>query len=299
MTTEEMLSTMFYNKFIILDTESTGFQPNNTYSKLLEIGAVKVENGIIVDRFDRLINPGVKISKKISELTGITDKMVAECGDIPTTLKEFREWCGEGYVLVGHNISHDLRFLTFFGDMCGIKFNEPCIDTQKIAKRLLSKGVWKTINSRIKENYKLSSLAILYGIPDQNHHRADNDAEVTWEVLKCLKKTALKENPHLIYNNWIYPEIVTEKFNHPISILSASPWDKGERLYINLSSYFDNEEHFSYIYYDFKNHTWGIKANSFPIPFERVEKFISDVYANKLEIYEDFRSKKYFKDQVV
>ena len=287
-----------YGKYIALDTESTGFQPNKNYSLLLEIGAVKYENGVIVDRFDELVNPGIKIPKKIVELTGISNEMVKGKDSYIEVLTRFRKWCDtDKYIFIMHNATHDLRFLEYFGEKCGVSFNEPYIDTYPLAKDILGNGYWYKINSRINENYKLSTLALFYGIKDENHHRAINDAEVTMQVFQKLKQTAFKKEPSLyIKQYWQYPlkkEIPLEK--NKIKIISVCPWDKKKRIYVNLSQIKNNEELYSTIFYDFEYSCWGIKQTGFPVAsFKEIENVIKKEYQTGRMIYENFYEKKYF-----
>lgn len=299
MTVEEMKSAMFYDNFIVLDTESTGFQPNNTYSKLLEIGAVKINKGNIVDRYDQIINPGCVIPERIKELTGITNEDVKDKPDIPHALADFKKWCGEKFVIIGHNVIHDIKFLNFFGEQCGILFNEPCIDTQAFSKALFKNGGWNEVGKNLKEGYKLSTLALLFDIKDDNHHRADNDAEVTWQVFQKLKQFAIKKEPTLVYRKWNYPEIAGKKEEKETFILSASPWDTGERLYIRLKQINGEEENFSDIFFDFKKKCWGTKNVNFPVNFIKVENVIQNEYGTKLCDYTSFRQRKYWSNKTI
>ena len=301
LTPEQAKSALNHKKFIALDTESTGFHPNDTYSFLIEIGAVKVINGEVVDRFDELINPGIPIPKRIEELTGITDAMVANKENYIEVLSRFRKWCdSDEFIFIMHNAPHDLKFLNYFGKKCGIEFNEPTIDTQPVAKSLLHDGYWETISKRINENYKLSSLATLFGIPDKNHHRADNDAELTYEVFSKLRKVAFKKEPNLVYfQTFKYPSKNKEinsktKEKQTAKIVSICPWDKKERIYIKLSKEQENETVYGTIFYDFSYKNWRIKETGFPIKtFAYIEKRIKELYGTEDLTYENFQSRMY------
>ena len=298
---EEAKTALMYGKYIALDTESTGFQPNDNFSFLLEIGAVKVIAGRIVDRFDELINPGIKIPKKIQELTGITDEMVENKSNYIEVLDKFRKWCDtDNFILLMHNAPHDLKFLNYFGEKCGITFDDPFIDTQPLAKNILKNGYWKKINSRVNENYKLATLANLFGIQDLNHHRADNDAELTYEVFSKLKQAAFKKDPYLMTAQlWKYPQKLEGEYipqKRKIKIISICPWDKKKRIYVNISTLENNEQIFATIFYDFDYKTWGIKNSGFPInTFREIEDKIKQEI-NKEELkYEHFDKKIYLK----
>lgn len=299
MNIEEIMSALTYDKFIVFDTESTGLQPNNTYSKLLEIGALKVEKNIIVDRFDMIINPGCTVPSKIEKMTGISEEKALSGENCYVALRKFKEWCEGDYVFIGHNIQHDLTFLNFFAKQCGIEFNNPDIDTQKLAKKILDIKTWNSINKNLNRNMKLETLAHLFNVDDKNHHRADNDAEVTWHVYENLKKLAYKADPNLVYRQWKYPQVKNVLEPKDVFIYSISPWDKGKRLYVELKVKENSQEGFSTVFYDFNYKTWGIKNITFPINFEKLESFIEDVYRNKLIEYENFRSRKYFTDRLL
>ena len=286
MNVDNMKKALFYNKFIALDTESTGFQPNKSFSKLLEIGAVKIENGEIVDRFDELINPGMSIPKKIQELTHITNEDVADKDNYINVISRFYKWCEGDYILIMHNAPHDLKFLNYFGEEAGLMFDQPYIDTQKVAKDILHGAMWERINYHIKENYKLATLAQLYKIPDQSHHRANNDAEVTWLVCKALRQTLTYEYNRTSKNTPV------KKIN--ANILHASPWKKStmQRLYVRLNRKEDNE--FADVYYDFSYGCWNIKNSMFPIgSFTEIEEEIKNAYEAKEMEFENFKERKY------
>ena len=297
LTPDQAKTALDYKKYIALDTESTGFQPNDNFSVLLEIGAVKVINDVIVDRFDELINPGVSIPKKIQELTGITNEMVANKPPYNEVLVRFREWCNtDDFIFIMHNAPHDLTWLNYFGKKCGVSFEDPTIDTQPFAKEVLKGNYWKTISKGIKENYKLSSLATLFEIKDKNHHRADNDAEVTYEVFSNLRKVAFKRQSDLFcFQCYKYPVKETKKEEKTrVKIVSICPWDKMARIYIQLKKEEDNEEKFATIFYDFKYKNWRIKEAGFPISsFETIEKKIKNLYRTDEMEYKNFPSKKY------
>lgn len=299
MNIEETLSALTYDKFIIFDTESTGLQPNNTYSKLLEIGAVKVEKNQIVDRFDLIINPGCDVSNKITKLTGITREMAKEGEEYYTAIRKFKEWCDGEYIFIGHNVQHDLNFINFFGKQCGIEFNNPSIDTQKLARNILDLKTWSSINKNIKRSFGLDVLSSLFKIDNKNHHRAINDAEVTWKIYENLKKVAYKNDPQLIYRQWKFPLVPETIESRDVYIISFCPWDKGKRLYVELKIKDGEQEGFSTVFYDFNHNAWGIKNITFPIDFEKLQNKIENVYSAKLTNYDNFRSRKFFKDEKV
>ena len=169
-----------FDSFVAFDTENSGtYGGKDLPAALTEIGAVKVINGQIVDNKDWLINPQREIVPRIARMTRITNDMVKDEPTINTVIKEFKEFVGD-LPFVGHNIkAADLRFILKDGEKNGIAFQNEFFDTNKYAKK-------------IKDNYgfedtKLEYLAGYFGIKDEGHHRADNDAKVNAEVYLKLK----------------------------------------------------------------------------------------------------------------
>lgn len=159
--------------YVCVDIETTGCQ--SKWSKIIEIGAVKVRDGKVVDTFSKLVNPGLEISGFITGLTGITNQMVAGQPGIDVILPEFIEFSQE-YILLGHNLRFDYSFLKQNSENLGLQFDREGIDTLKIARKVL-----KELESR-----KLDYLCEYYGIADENHHRAFNDANVTSQLYQIL-----------------------------------------------------------------------------------------------------------------
>lgn len=173
------------NKLIVLDLETTGAHPVN--NEIIEIGAVKVINGEIVDTFSSLICPKSEIPDYITMLTGITNSMVSQMPTIETVLPEFLQFC-EDSVIVGHNIiMFDYRMLKARATIEGYPFEKSAIDTLIIARKCLP-----NLPSR-----KLGDLCDYYGIDLSNAHRAFHDAMATYKLLTCLIKDYYKESPEL------------------------------------------------------------------------------------------------------
>ena len=170
-----------FDSFVALDTENTGtYGGKDLPAELTEIGAVKVINGKIVDSREWLIDPKREIVPQIARLTGISNEMVQGKPTIDAVIKEFKEFVGD-LPFVGHNIkAADLRFIIKDGERNGIAFENEFFDTNKYAKSIKdTKGFKDT---------KLEYLAELYGIDDDSHHRAENDARVNAEVYMRLKE---------------------------------------------------------------------------------------------------------------
>ena len=170
--------------FIVFDIETTGF--SNTNDKITEIGAVKIENFKVVDRFSELINPEADISYKIQELTGITNDMVADKPTIEEILPKFLEFVGDS-VLVAHNADFDMGFISQKSREQGLEFKNKSIDTLTLARVLLPH----------LKRHRLNVIAKDLGIPLLNHHRAVDDAEATAHIfikfLEMLQKQGVEK----------------------------------------------------------------------------------------------------------
>ncbi len=165
--------------FVVFDIETTGL--SNEKDEITEIGAVKVENGVITDRWSSFVNPGRPIPPKIVELTSITDDMVADAPKINEILPDFFEFC-KGCVLVAHNAKFDIGFIKVAAKKCGIEYNFPQLDTLQLAKCMYPD----------MGNYKLNNLEKHLSVVLENHHRAVDDAKATADIfVKMLEQ--LKE----------------------------------------------------------------------------------------------------------
>ena len=155
--------------YVVFDLETTGFSPIK--DKIIEIGAVKVENGEITDKFSTFVNPKVPIPFKITNLTSITDEMVMEAPDIETILPQFLEFVGDA-VLVAHNASFDVSFIEQNCRYQDITPDFTSVDTVAMARILLP-----TLSK-----FKLNVVANALHISLENHHRAVDDAGATAEI---------------------------------------------------------------------------------------------------------------------
>ena len=120
--------------YIAFDVETTGLNP--VQDEIIEIGALKVREGRVAERFIEFIRPSSSISSFVSELTGITDAMVAEARPRKDVIRDFLAFC-EDDVLVGHNISFDYSFVKTDAAASGMNFEKKGIDTLKIARQAL------------------------------------------------------------------------------------------------------------------------------------------------------------------
>ncbi len=155
--------------YVVFDLETTGF--SNEKNQIIEIGAVKVENGQITDRFSTFVNPRVPISFEIEKLTGISDGMVAGAPFVEDVLPSFLEFC-RGAVMVAHNADFDMGFVEKNARRMGLEARFTVVDTVGIARALLPQ----------LNRYKLDTVAKALGVSLENHHRAVDDAECTAHI---------------------------------------------------------------------------------------------------------------------
>ena len=169
-------SLKFVDDYVLVDIETTGLSPVN--DEIIEIGAIKVKDNIIVNEYNQLIKINRRLSPFITNLTGITDDMLKQ-GKLPTVVfKEFVDFI-EDDVIIGHNVNFDFGFLS---DKCRryINYNlqNDCIDTMYLAKKLVPNSI----------NYKLGTLANYFNVSYEGAHRGLKDVEITYEVYNCLRR---------------------------------------------------------------------------------------------------------------
>lgn len=165
--------TGFDGTFICFDIETTGLSAAR--DKITEIGAVKVENGIITDKFSTFVNPEMPIPQKITQLTGITDEMVKDAPSQSEAVSAFLEFAGDN-VLVAHNAPFDTSFIAKACEDMGREYNYTSIDTVAISRAILTD---------IK-NCKLDTVAKFLRLGEFNHHRAADDAEMLAKIFITL-----------------------------------------------------------------------------------------------------------------
>ena len=162
--------------FVVFDFETTG--KNYLSCKIIEIGAVKVVDGVITETFSTFVNPECKISREITELTGITDDMVEHAPTFPEIISDFYKFC-YGSTLIAHNIEFDIGFLKFNTKDSGFNFSNPQIDTLALSRkyfRSLQGGV------DTPKNFKLGTLAEFLGVSRENAHRATDDSIMAADI---------------------------------------------------------------------------------------------------------------------
>ncbi|TDL97761.1 PolC-type DNA polymerase III [Macrococcus brunensis] len=165
------------SSYVVFDVETTGL--SSQYDKIIELAAVKVQNGEIIDKFESFSNPGELLNETIKQLTGITDDMLVDAPPIEDVLPRFKEWVGDA-IYVAHNASFDMGFIDTGYDRLGLGASENgVIDTLELSR---------TINTELGK-HGLNFLAKKYGVELTQHHRAIYDAETTAHIfVKMLKQ---------------------------------------------------------------------------------------------------------------
>ena len=173
------------NTFVVFDTETTGFNAAGG-DQMIEIGAVKIKDGAIIDRFDKFINPGYHIPDNITALTEISDDMVKDAQNEEEVTKEFLEWSGT-CPMVAHNAKFDISFVQMAMNKYDMgPFTNTVIDTLELSRQL-DQGFAR---------HSLSALVKRYNVPfdEESHHRADYDAEGTALVFDKMLKKLVQQN---------------------------------------------------------------------------------------------------------
>ena len=169
---------------VLFDIETTGLDPN--VDQIIEISALKIADGEVIEEFSTLVNPGVHIPAMAVSISGITDDMVKDAPDTKTALKDFIDFIGDS-VLTGHNIYRfDLPFIRRDAlNHLGRDIENEYMDTLTIAKRYLPQ----------LESRSLSSLSAYYGVSYAGAHRALTDCRINLEVFRNLAKDAKDPSP--------------------------------------------------------------------------------------------------------
>ena len=179
----------FDDEMVVFDIETTGLSSQS--SKIIEIGAVKIKDGEILDRFDMFVDPECPIPEKITELTSITDEMVAGQPKEREALIAFLDFVGDD-MLIAHNANFDTGFIRVAAERQGLPFTNTYLDTLALSMY---------VNPELKR-HKLNIIADHYEIVQEHHHRADDDAEVLARIffvmLERLKSEGITNFPSMI-----------------------------------------------------------------------------------------------------
>ncbi|WP_019413989.1 PolC-type DNA polymerase III [Paenisporosarcina sp. TG20] len=170
--------------YVVFDVETTGLSA--VYNSIIELAAVKIKNGQVIDKYESFANPHHALSATTTDLTGITDDMVQNAPDIESVIKQFHDWIGDS-ILVAHNASFDMGFLYVGYKKCGLeKTIHPVIDTLELSRFLHPE----------MKNHRLNTMAKKFNIDLTQHHRAIYDAEATGFLLINLLKEAEQKGIH-------------------------------------------------------------------------------------------------------
>ena len=172
-----------HEDYVVFDIETTGFSPVN--NRIIEIGAVKVSGGEIVDRFSTFVNPDVPIPFEIEKLTSIRDEDVMDSPQIDVILPQFLQFC-EGCIMVAHNASFDMSFIMENCRRLGYPQEFTYVDTVGISRVLLKN----------QSKHTLDAVAKTLGISLENHHRAVDDAECTAHIFVKFIKMLEEQDIH-------------------------------------------------------------------------------------------------------
>lgn len=173
-------------EFVIFDVETTGL--SSVYDTIIEIGAVKMKNGEVLERFDKFINPHHPLSEQTINLTSITDEMVSAADDEDVVIKQFQNFYGDR-PLCGHNVQFDVGFVNAALRRAGLsEITQPVVDTLEVSRLLHPE----------QNRHTLDSLAKKYNVSLEHHHRANQDAEATgylmYKLLDAFKKKYNEDN---------------------------------------------------------------------------------------------------------
>ncbi len=223
---ENSRSQSLSDTYVVFDIETTGF--SSSKNRIIEIGAVKIKDGAIIDRYSTFVNPDVPIPFEIEKLTGINDNMVLPYPRIGEILPQFLEFCADA-VLVAHNASFDVSFIAYNASKLGLDFDPTVIDTVALARLLLP-----NLN-----RYKLDTVAKALNISLENHHRAVDDAGCTALIftafVKKLRDRGVETLDELNQLSTMSADMIKKLPTHHVIILAAN--DVGRVNLYRLISY--------------------------------------------------------------
>lgn len=179
--------------YVAFDLETTGL--NCERDEIIEIGALKVKDGKVTERFARLIKPKLSVPPEITAITGITNEMLESAPPVEKVIPEFVLFCRDE-ILLGHNVTFDYKFTKVYAKRYGLPFEKKGLDTLKIARKVLPE----------LESRSLGALCEHYEIVNQAAHRAYHDALATAKIYHMLahfyeeKYPALFEPESLVYH---------------------------------------------------------------------------------------------------
>lgn len=307
---------MMNRTFTVFDIETTGFSPEKG-SRIIDIGAVKIVDGKIVDEFQELVDPRQPVPAKITQLTTITNDMIKGKPTIEEVLPKFMKFAGNS-VLVAHNAQFEKRFIEHDCSRLGIYPKNEWLCTMKL---------FKFVNPERKvlgRKYKLDDLTEEYGIPfnEDIHHRAFPDAEATAKALLEIRRNRLDED-FINKELTTFPEEDDSSFEEvkkitDININYVNYWEKcinkkrddwKRRVYVNMYHKSDKLNATGQAFYDLYTQTWEVKkfqdedGNDIPVDTESIEKRMCQYvnhpsvksYLNAQGVFK--KAKQYLKDR--
>ncbi|MCD7818241.1 MAG: 3'-5' exonuclease [Lachnospiraceae bacterium] len=183
--------------YVAFDLETTGLRP--AADRILEIGAVRVEEGVITGIYETLVDHGLPIPEQITKLTGITAEMTKGAPDIRSATEGFLKFAGDS-VLLGHNVLFDYGFMKRSALNLGYTFERSGLDTLMIARKALPQ----------LESRSLDKLAAWYQIPEAHHHRALDDALTTARLYERLREEFASALPALFEPMQLHAKVQKE-----------------------------------------------------------------------------------------
>lgn len=200
-------------EYVVFDLETTGLKKES--DKIIEIGAVKVKNGVVIDKYSTFINPQRKLEEKIVKLTGISDDMLADARTENEVMPEFIEFI-KGSVLVAHNAGFDVGFVRQWATHNGVELQNTVLDTLELARTLFPE----------LHNHKLDTVCKRLEVSLENHHRAVDDAGATAEIfMKCIDILKEKNIDKLDELNILASETIDKrmikKYYHAIVLVKS------------------------------------------------------------------------------
>lgn len=278
------------DEFVVLDIETVGFKPivsgDECKKGIIEIAAVKLKNGMIIDKFHSFVNPDQKIPKKITELTGITDEDVKYAPKTNTALWAFSVFV-EDAVLVAHNAQFDIEtWLKPLMDERFIKFNNEYVCTFRTFQQ--------SIPGLGKGAYTNERMASLFGFKLEGAHRADADVEATAHTLVGLKNWFDGVNMEALIKQKEERELA--KADTPVTVKSVNFWERVfgpskrlKRQYIRV----ENEKGKGTVFYDLIKKVWRNKDFPAELNFRSVERdTLAFLGLRDVQELEDYRNKK-------
>lgn len=197
--------------YVAIDIETTGLNPKT--DRIIELAAIKIESGKVVDTFETLINPRKSLSDFTRNLTGIQEEELQNAPDIQDIIESFIKFC-DGFVLLGHNVIFDYSFIKRNAVNLGLDFEKEGIDTLRIARK----------NLPDLEKRSLSYLCEYYNIENKNQHRALDDAEAAATLYnRLVLEFGDKEDGREVF--------LPQKLNYEIK--KEGPITKAQKKYLN------------------------------------------------------------------